>query len=218
MINKTKSIVLFLLITLTTFISTTSTSKLYNVCQKNSHCSTSIPNSFCGWSELNEQQTICMCRDGYKASEDGSACTARHRCDFTGFNAVQKPGFGCPSGRQFCRRSVCLCRYGYKYDHLDHCLPNEDYSLLEELQTNNNTNSIPMKSPPDSFGGIETPSVVDEETLNFGFFLFLGTVFLSIALILTVFSSITAIIFARKFYNLKLQMSYSRTTKEKLLV
>lgn len=210
------TIILFLIFSMTTSVSTTSTTKLYSVCQKNSHCSLSIPNSFCGWSELNEQQTICLCRDGFKATEDGSACTARHRCEFTGFNAVQKSGFGCPTGRQFCRRSVCLCRYGYTYDNLDHCLPNEDYSLLEELQSNNNSISIPMRSPPDNFVG--TASGVDEETLNFGFLLMIGTVFLIIALLLTLFSSITAIIFARKFYHLKWEMSYSRATEEKLLV
>ena len=211
-------------ITLTTPI-TTSATKLYSVCQRNAHCSRLIANSFCGWNDLNDQQTVCMCRDGYKATEDESGCVARHHCSFAGFNAVQQTGFECPSGRQFCRRNVCLCRLGYDYDHLDHCVPNEDSILLEEMASSSNGSSSSLKggvfrSPPMMGGSpMRGDGLEVEETLNLSFVLYVGTVFLVVSVILTIFSSIAAIVFFRKFHQLKMQL-YSQvttTTEQKLL-
>lgn len=58
-----------------------------------------------------------------------------------------------------------------------------------------------------------------EETLNLSFVLYVGTVFLVVSVILTILSSIAAIVFFRKFHQLKMQL-YSQvttTTEQKLL-
>ncbi len=73
-----------------------------------------------------------------------------------------------------------------------------------------------MGSSPIRGDGLEV-----EETLNLSFVLYVGTVFLVVSVILTIFSSIAAIVFFRKFHQLKMQVYNSRiiaTTEQKLLV
>ena len=190
----------------------TESARLFEQCSRNKHCSSTTDNSYCGWSEFSDESTVCLCRDGFKSSFDGSTCIPIHQpCSIEGFNDPMTPGGGCPDlDRQFCRRNVCLCKPGYEYNQAGQCVPDQLMVMfLEQQQQQRNgsntiqtvANPLVFRSEPRSFQSWE----FEAKEIDLSRILMIMAAFMFVMLLVTVGSIIMAVIFFKKFNQLKVR-------------
>lgn len=88
---------------------------IYHFCYSNAQC---IPtHSFCGFQNDSSWHHQCLCKDGFEPVSNGSLCRPMTVCSVAHFNQEYLQA-DCPTDKEFCRESRCLCKAPYRRDPL----------------------------------------------------------------------------------------------------